>query len=443
MEYRETFPSHHQIFFPENYYQKRPGGEEFPIEIHSSSRSFYEDCHHLDQFNTNGSSSNPLFGVHSSCLDLFDCSSAFESLPIFDFYEAKPYQNGATTPSSIEKHFPVIGSGISDNSPVMSAPINMVPPTASRLIMPFNFQEFESFKYQPPDQGSCTTIENGSWPVIGSTSAAVVQRKPGKGRKKKFNVVKGQWTVEEDRLLIELVESHGLRRWSLIAQMLNGRIGKQCRERWHNHLRPDIKKEMWSEEEDRILIEAHAEIGNKWAEIAKQLPGRTENSIKNHWNATKRRQFSRRKCRSKFPRRSSLLQEYIKSLNIETINAGCRKKSSLANVDGLTPENRTDLNKGKSHDDQPSQPRPVSEAYSGNRVLPEYDFSEVPEFNFDTRMFEESSLDSLMDEMHCAPHDLQRKISWIDMPPLDVASIMHCEVKKELDLVEMINQVNI
>ncbi|PHT53836.1 hypothetical protein CQW23_08298 [Capsicum baccatum] len=66
-------------------------------------------------------------------------------------------------------------------------------------------------------------------------------RKSGRGTRKKSKSAKGQWTIEEDRILINLVEKFGDRKWSEIAKMLKGRIGKQCRERWNNHLRPDIK----------------------------------------------------------------------------------------------------------------------------------------------------------------------------------------------------------
>nr|CAD1817710.1 unnamed protein product [Ananas comosus var. bracteatus] len=126
------------------------------------------------------------------------------------------------------------------------------------------------------------------------------------------------WTAEEDRLLVQLVDQHGVRRWSQIAKNLVGRIGKQCRERWHNHLRPDIKKETWTEEEERMLVEAHKKFGNKWAEIAKHVPGRSENSIKNHWNATKRRQNAKRRSKRKTGSRGgkpepSILQDYIRS----------------------------------------------------------------------------------------------------------------------------------
>ena len=101
---------------------------------------------------------------------------------------------------------------------------------------------------------------------------------------------KGSWTPEEDETLKEKRKQFG-RKWAKIASFLPGRQGKQCRERFVNHLDPDLRKGDWTDNEESILIAMHERHGNRWAAISKQLPGRSDNDVKNHWYSTIQRKF--------------------------------------------------------------------------------------------------------------------------------------------------------
>ncbi|XP_075521276.1 myb-related protein 308-like [Primulina tabacum] len=129
----------------------------------------------------------------------------------------------------------------------------------------------------------------------------------------KANVKKGPWSPEEDAKLKDFIEKSGTGgNWIALPQKAGlKRCGKSCRLRWLNYLRPNIKHGEFSDEEDRIIYTLYASIGSRWSVIAAQLPGRTDNDIKNYWNTKLKKKLIMGIVPSKSSTFSGTLQDLI------------------------------------------------------------------------------------------------------------------------------------
>ncbi|CAH8357303.1 unnamed protein product [Eruca vesicaria subsp. sativa] len=105
---------------------------------------------------------------------------------------------------------------------------------------------------------------------------------------------RGEWTEEEDRKLIAYIDVYGIGDWRFLPHKAGlQRCGKSCRLRWFNYLRPGVKKGKFTPQEEQTIISFHSTLGNRWATIAQQMPGRSDNDIKNHWNSCLKKRLER------------------------------------------------------------------------------------------------------------------------------------------------------
>ncbi|KAH9316302.1 hypothetical protein KI387_024929, partial [Taxus chinensis] len=133
---------------------------------------------------------------------------------------------------------------------------------------------------------------------------------------------KGPWTPHEDLLLKNYVQTHGEGRWSIVPQKTGlVRCGRSCRLRWMNYLRPDVKHDNISADEEELIIRLHELLGNRWALIAARMPGRTDNQIKNAWYSRLRKKLNKTRVGSKPP---SSTESILTAANDEIISHGTK-----------------------------------------------------------------------------------------------------------------------
>ncbi|KAH0984723.1 hypothetical protein GBA52_011900 [Prunus armeniaca] len=233
-------PHHQHLHLHHHHHHQQLHGSHLNLNSHSHD-DFKTSSDHINHFSTiEGSSSNPFSGIY------YDTNPHdFVAVPLapdgIDFHGARGSYWGA-------HHHHLDGQEIPDDQEQMG------PQSCIQLPPLINFGEFGSSSAMaislPSDEVTCNSSSSTEIEFCKRLSAddqkktkRLCMRRPTSSKvlQKKPSIIKGQWTPQEDRLLVQLVGRFGIKKWSQIAKMLSGRVGKQCRERWHNHLRPDIR----------------------------------------------------------------------------------------------------------------------------------------------------------------------------------------------------------
>ncbi|KAL3525020.1 hypothetical protein ACH5RR_013392 [Cinchona calisaya] len=167
----------------------------------------------------------------------------------------------------------------------------------------------------------------------------------------KVGLKKGPWTADEDKKLITFILSNGQCCWRAVPKLAGLlRCGKSCRLRWTNYLRPDLKRGLLSEYEEKMVIDLHAQLGNRWSKIASHLPGRTDNEIKNHWNTH--------------------IKKKLKKMGIDPVTHKLLPTPSTSTTDQDQPQEEQPKNTNLDPDDQEpkKQPQPSSNSTNDKNI---------------------------------------------------------------------------